>query len=158
MVTQYQASEFAQYDHPWPTEPDQVKGVAEWFASGNTFLAVTLKTTGKLIGYISMSRQEEQPRQFFGLGYVFNFCYHGQGYATEGCQAVLDRAFSELDADQVSTSTAEANHPSCALLKALGFSETGRSLASFHETPERELIEFTALSYTLTRDEWLRKR
>ena len=158
MVTQYQASEFAQYDHPWPTEADQIKGVAEWFASEDAFLAVILKTYGKLIGYISMSRQEDQPGRVFGLGYVFNSHYHGQGYATEGCQAVIRRAFGELEADMISTSTAEANLPSCALLKSLGFSETGRNIASFQETSEGEPIEFTALSFALTRDKWLRKR
>jgi RimJ/RimL family protein N-acetyltransferase len=158
MVTQNQVSEFAQYDHPWPTEAVEVKGVAEWFASGDTFLAVTLKSTGKLIGYISMSRQEEQKGRVFGLGYVFNFRYHGQGYATEGCQAVIDSVFVELEADQVSTGTAAANLPSRDLLKWLGLKEVGRSRGSFWKMEDGTPIEFEAISYSLTRDEWLSKR
>jgi hypothetical protein len=76
----YRASEYAQYDHKWPTATEEVKGMAEWFA--------------------------------------------------------------------------EANLLSCAMLKALGFSETGRSTAAFLETPEGAPIVFTALSFSLTRDTW----
>lgn len=150
---QYGASEYAQYDHAWPTATEDVKGMAEWFATGEPFHAVCLKETGKLIGLISLGRGEED-ESAFGLGYVFHPAYHGQGYGSEGCRAVLDRAFGKLGAQQITSHTAQANLPSCAMLKALGFSETGRSTASFHKTAEGEPIEFTALTFGLTQDEW----
>ena len=149
----YGASEYAQYDHAWPTATEDVKGMAQYFSSGDQFHAVCLKETGKLIGLISLGRSEED-ESACGLGYVFHPAYHGQGYGSEGCRAVIHYAFCELSARQVTSNTAEANLPSCAMLRSLGFSETGRSTASFRETPEGDPIEFAALTFTLTKDEW----
>ena len=143
---QYGSSEYAQYDHKWPTGAEEVKSMAEWFASSDQFHAVCLRETGKLIGMISLSRANED-KIVFDLGYVYHPTYHGQGYGSEGCRAVLDQAFRELGAQKVTSSTAAANHPSCALLKALGFTVTGRNKASFQETPDGMPIEFTALSF-----------
>jgi len=42
MITQYQACELADYDQQWPTAPEDIKA-AEWFASGDSYMAVTLK-------------------------------------------------------------------------------------------------------------------
>ena len=153
MSIHYGASEYAQYDHAWPTRTEDIKGMAEYLSTSDQFYAVCLKETDKLIGFISLGRSEED-ESAFDLGYVFHPAYHGQGYGSEGCRAVIDHAFCELGAQQVTSNTAEANLPSCALLKALGFSETGRSTASFYETPEGEPIEFTALSFSLTGDKW----
>jgi RimJ/RimL family protein N-acetyltransferase len=146
----YGASEYAQYDHQWPTATEEVKGMAEFFASGDRFHAVCIKESGKVIGLISLSRNKEE-QGVFGLGYVFHPAYHGQGYGSEGCRAVIDHAFSDLGARQITSNTAEANLPSCAMLKALGFSETGRHTASFRKTAEGEPIEFTALTFSLTK-------
>jgi RimJ/RimL family protein N-acetyltransferase len=158
MILQYQASEYAQYDHQWPTGMDEIKGITEWFAEGDSYLAVSLKTTGKLIGFIALNPHKEQDDVEFGLGYVFNADYHRRGYATEGCRAVLDYAFDQLGADRVSTGTAAANHPSCQLLRRLGLRETGQGTASFRETQDGEPIEFTSLSFAISRDEWLARR
>jgi ribosomal-protein-alanine N-acetyltransferase len=155
MILQYQASAYAQYDHPWPTGTDEIKGVTEWFAEGDSYLAVCLKTTSKLIGFIALNPHEEQDDLEFGLGYVFNADYHGKGYATEGCRAVLDYAFGQLGADRVSTGTAAANHPSCRLLRRLGLRETGQGTASFRKTQDGKPIEFVSLSFAISRDEWL---
>ena len=153
MSTHYSASEYAQYDHKWPTATEDIKGAAEWFASGDRFHAVCLRETGKLIGLISLYPGKED-QSIFSLGYIFHPTYHGQGYGSEGCRAVLNHAFCELGAQQVNSSTAQVNLPSCALLKALGFSETGRIMASLQETPEGEPIEFTALTFSLTKSKW----
>ncbi len=154
MAVKYQASEYAQYDHEWPTDAEEIQGAAEWFAGGDDYLAVCLKAKGKLIGFIALKPNEEEDGEF-SLGYVFNPDYHGQGYATEGCRAILDHAFGPLGAERVVSGTAAANTPSCQLLRRLGMRETGRHTASFHETPEGEPIEFVALSFALSRDEWM---
>ena len=101
----YGASEYARYDHKWPTAIEDVKGMAEWFAAGDRFHAVCIKETGKLIGLVSSSGKEEASG-VFGLGYVFHPAYHGQGYGSEGCRAVLDHAFRELGAQQITSNTA----------------------------------------------------
>lgn len=156
MIIQYQSSQLAVYDHQWPTSTEEIKGITKWFADGDSFLAVCLKETGKLIGFISLNRSDKEDCQEFNLGYVFNFDYHGKGYATEGCQAVVDHTFSELGADRVVSGTAAANHASCRLLKRLGMRKTGEGTGSFRKTQDGKPIEFVSFSFTLSKDEWLK--
>jgi ribosomal-protein-alanine N-acetyltransferase len=155
MIIQYESSEYAVYDHKWPTSAEEIKGVAEWFAGGDRFLAVCLKETGRFIGFISLNKKGKEDCQEFSLGYVFNFNYHGKGYATEGCRAIIDHAFSRLGADRIMSSTAAANYPSCRLLNRLGMRKTGEGTASFWKTEDGKPIEFPSFSFTLSRDEWL---
>jgi RimJ/RimL family protein N-acetyltransferase len=142
MVLQYAASPYAKYDHQWPTSEDELKGVAEWFASGDRYLAVCLKPDGTFIGFVCLNPEEGSPDTALNIGYIFNFDYHGRGYATEACQAALHRAFTELGAARVVTGTAKANEPSCRLLARLGL------------TP----MEGSEGMYALSREEWETRR
>jgi [ribosomal protein S5]-alanine N-acetyltransferase len=155
MIVQYEASEVGLYDHEWPTSSEEIKGVTGWFAGGDSFLAASLKTTGKVIGFIALNREDKPDQVEFNLGYVFNSDYHGQGYATEGCRAMLERAFGELVADSVVTGTAVANQASCRLLKKLGLHVTGESTGSMRTTADGKPIEFLGQTYAISRDEWL---
>jgi RimJ/RimL family protein N-acetyltransferase len=155
IATKYQASEYAQYDHQWPTTEDEIKEVTEWFAGGDSYLAVSLKATGKVIGFMCLNHKDKEAEQVFGLGYVFNVDYYGQGYATEGGRAMLKRAFDSLGADKVTAGTAAANGPSCRLLERLGFKEKGRATGSFWKTEDGKPIEFETVSLELSRDRWL---
>jgi len=126
MTIGYQASESAKYEDPWPTSTEEVKGMAGWFASGDDYLAVCLKATGKLIGLIAINRRGEGEGQVHNLGYVFHPGYHGQGYATEACRAAMDYLFGELAADRILTGTHPENEPSVRLLERLGLKEVAR--------------------------------
>ncbi|OGO05913.1 MAG: hypothetical protein A2Y73_03470 [Chloroflexi bacterium RBG_13_56_8] len=137
MAVQYQASELAKYEDPWPTSTEEIKGMAEWFAGGDEYLAVCLKATGKFIGLIAINRRGEQEERMHNLGYVFHPAYHGQGYATEGCRAVMNYVFGQLAADSILTGTHPANKPSVALLKRLGLKEVARG------------------EFSISREEWL---
>ena len=123
MIGQYQASEYAQYDHKWPTSEKEIQDVAKWFSEGDSYFAVCLQTTGKLIGLVAQNRKEREDGLTFGFGYIFNFDFHSQGYATEACQSVLEHAFQQLGAVRMVTGTAAENQPSCRLLARLGFRE-----------------------------------
>ena len=140
MIVQYQASEYAQYDHQWPTSPEEIQGVATWFSQGDSYLAVCLQTTGKQIGFVALNKEEREDGLAFNLGFVFNSDYHGQGYATEACRAAIDRAFDRLGAARIVTGTAPENLPSRRLLARLVLQETDGGM------------------YALTRDEWLAQR
>ena len=155
MIVLNEGSEVAKYDHEWPTSAEEIKDIAEWFASGDNDLAVCLKSTPKLIGLIALHRDEKEEGLEFNLGYIFHAGYHGRGYATEGCRAVIDTAFSQLAADRVITGTAAANEPSCKLLRRLGMRETGQGTGSFRKTKEGKPVEFVSLSFALSRDDWL---
>ncbi|HEX3049756.1 MAG TPA: GNAT family N-acetyltransferase [Aggregatilineaceae bacterium] len=108
MIQQYAASEYAAYDHPWPTSDDEIKGVTEWFASGDHYFAVCLKETGQLVGLVALNPEEDDVHAL-NLGYVFDF--------------------EQLQVEKVVTGTAAENQPSCRLLERLGFEKTGESRA-----------------------------
>jgi [ribosomal protein S5]-alanine N-acetyltransferase len=154
MIMQYEASGLAAFDQPWPTKPEEIRGVAEWFAGGDSYLAVCLKDSGRFIGFVGLSPEQKEDCREFNLGYIFNFDYHGKGYATEACRAVLKRAFEDLQADQVITGTAAANVSSCKLLEKLGFHKTAENTGSLRNDENGKPIEFFGYSYALTRDEW----
>jgi ribosomal-protein-alanine N-acetyltransferase len=139
MIVQYQASPYAQYDHAWPTDPEQVKGVAAWFAQGDAYLAVCLKETGVFVGFVCLNPQEAGEETVFNIGYIFDSDYHRQGYATEAGRAALTRAFDALGAARVVTGTARENLPSVRLLRRLGLTETA------HDP-----------GWAITREEWRR--
>ena len=146
--------------------------MAAWFASEDRFLAICLKESGKLIGYICLNPSSEAgpegmpveyervvlDRVVLDLGYCFNEDYHHQGYATEGCTALLDYAFSTLHAAQITAGTGAPNEPSWRLLFRLGMRKTGEAPVSFRQTPEGEPLVFTGWGFALTKEEWEKRR
>lgn len=154
MINQYESSEFAAYDQPWPTSPEEIKKITEWFASGDSYLAVCLKDGGRFVGLVSLNSDQKEDGREFNIGYIFNFDDHGQGYATEACRAALDYAFERLQAQRVLTGTAAVNRASCRLLERLGFKKIAESIASFRNTQDEKPLEFLGYTYTLSRDEW----
>ena len=120
LAIQYQASESAQYEDPWPTSAEDVQAMAGWFAGGDDYLAVCLRATGRLIGMVALERRQGQAGRVHNLGYVFHPGYHGQGYATEACRAAIAYLFGPLEADGILTGTSPANEASIRLLKRLG--------------------------------------
>ena len=154
MIIQYESSNYAVYDHQWPTSTEEIKGVTKWFADEDSFLAVCLKETEKLIGFISLNESKTENGKEFNLGYIFNFDYHGKGYATEGCRVLVGYAFEQLGAYRVITGTAVENRASCRLLERLGFKKTDESKGSFRNTQEGKPIEFIGYTFAISRDEW----
>jgi RimJ/RimL family protein N-acetyltransferase len=154
MITQYAASPYAAYDQQWPTGLEEVKGVAGWFANGDSFLAVCLKETGRFIGFVALNEEQSEGGRVFNLGYIFNADYHRHGYATEACRALLDHAFGRLQAQRVVTGTAALNTASCRLLERLGFQKTGESTGSFRNGPDGQPLLFLGYSYALSKETW----
>lgn len=142
LAVQYQASEWAKYEDPWPTGTDEVKGMAKFLASGDGFLAVILKDIGKLIGLIAIEPRKEQEEGVHNLGYVFHPGYSGQGYATEGCQAVMAYLFDQLGIVAILTGTRLENTPSVRLLERLGLHSIGQG--EFRISKEEWLAQLKA--------------
>lgn len=154
IITRYMASELAAYDQPWPTSPEEIKQVTAWFASGDNYLAVCLKATGQLIGFVALNPEGQADQRTFNLGYVFHFDYHSKGYASEACGAVLAHAFEHYQADRVVTGTAALNRASCRLLERLGFQKMGESITSFRNAPDGKPILFLGYLFELSRNTW----
>ncbi len=123
VIVEYQASAAAKYEDPWPTSAEDIKNITAWFASGDDYLAVCLKPTGKVIGFVAINRRPEQAAGLYNLGYVFHPGYHGHGYATESCRAAMAYLFGPLAADGILTGTRPENEASVRLLKRLGLRE-----------------------------------
>lgn len=155
VVLQMQSSEYAVYDHKWPTSVDEIRGIVSWFASGDDFLAVCLRETGRFIGWVSLNRGGGEDTDEYDLGYCFDFDYHGKGYASEACAALMDRAFRLLGATAITSGTAAANLPSCRLLAKLGMRKTGEGTGSFWQNEAGEPIEFLGYSFAVTREQWM---
>lgn len=154
MICQYEASEYAAYDQQWPTSQEDITKVTEWFASGDSYFAVCLKDSGRFIGFVNISKEDKENIHEFNLGYIFNFDYHGKGYAAEACRGVIEYAFDQLQADNIITGTAALNVPSCRLLERLRFKKTAENTGSFRNAPDGKPIEFLGYSYALSRDAW----
>src|SRR4030043_204893 len=144
MINQYQSSGYAAYDHQWPTSDEEIRKITEWFAGGDSYLAICLKDTGQFVGFVSLVKEQHDDSGELNLGYIFNFDYHGRGYATEACRAVIGHAFNRLQAKMVVAATAAVNRPSCQLLKRLGFKQRAESIGFFKTTENGTPIEFLA--------------
>jgi len=149
-----EASEYAVYDHPFPTSEQEVKGITEWFAKGDHFLAVQETAVNKVIGYIALNGGGNGSEM--DLGYCFHSLYQGKGYATEACTAVIHYAFDILKAERLTSGTANLNYPSCRLLNRLGFRKTGEGTASFRKSPEGNPIEFVGAAFQLEKKDWVK--
>ena len=148
IILGYNASPYASYDHQWPTELNQIKKVAEWFASASDYLAVCLKDEGTLIGLITLNPGGDPNTNEYHLGYIFNFNYHGQGYATEACRRLLQLAFGDSPLSEVVASYDAGNDASRNVLLKSGFVDCGIRRCYGEDGPDLRI----------TREEWLKSK
>ncbi len=85
------------------------------------------------------------------LGYFFAREHWGKGYATEMAAAIITRAFKNPDLGEITASVILGNGGSVAVLKKLGFQQTGMSRCPCIAQGG----EYDALDYILTRERWL---
>lgn len=99
-----------------------VEQVEKWLESlvdeENEF-AFCLPDTGKVIGAGSISFDPES--NSFELGYNLNQAYWGNGYATEASKAMIQWAYTYLNAHDFCSNHANANVASGNVLKKCGF-------------------------------------
>jgi ribosomal-protein-alanine N-acetyltransferase len=149
----FESSEYAIYDYQLPTTNNEVKEIADRFAN-NKFFSVCELNNNKVIGYVCFNGENDKE---LDLGYSFNSLYHGKGFATEACIAVINYAFDTLQVERLTAGTAKLNYPSCRVLDRLGFSLTSESIISYRKNTEGNPIEFVGSLYLLEKDEWMKK-
>lgn len=71
--------------------------------------AVTLKTTGEMIGQCGLTMQNYKDNQVLEVGYLFQKAFWHNGYATEAAIACRDYAFETLNADEVFSIIRDSN-------------------------------------------------
>lgn len=95
----------------------------------DSFFAVCLKKTGKVIGNLYLCKQD------FGtyeLGYVFNKKYQKHGYATESAERILDYAIEELKARRIIAMCNPKNENSWRLLERLNMRREGHLIENIY--------------------------
>ncbi len=95
--------------------------LASFCISQNGAAAAIHRESGKLIGYILF---HELGEGVYEMGWFFNRAFWRKGYAYESCKAVIDYAFSQLEAHKVFAETIDAMK-SVGLMKKLGMQLEG---------------------------------
>lgn len=87
-------------------------------------LAVVLKSSGVLVGALSLQLVSEAHRQG-EIGFVFHPDHHGKGYAGEAASYLLDIAFRQLGLHRVVGQCEARNTASARVLEKLGMRREG---------------------------------
>lgn len=121
------------------------------------FWAVCLKDSQKLIGNLYLS---EKSPGVWELGYVFNASFHGNGYATEAAEALVDSVFRTQNAHRVEAGVDPLNTASWRLLERLGLRREGhlRQNTCFKKDEAGQPIWADAFVYGILADEWLSRK
>ena len=89
------------------------------------------------------------------IGYIFNPNYHNQGYATEACQAVINYAFTQLNAHRIVANCSPENPASWRVLEKCGLTReaTRRKNAFFRTDYNGEPIWLDSFEYAILADD-----
>jgi RimJ/RimL family protein N-acetyltransferase len=116
-------------------------------------LAVETLEAGNLIGEVSLIWRSVEARQG-ELGWIFHPAFHGQGFATEATNALVDLAFGPADLHRVYARCDARNLGSWRLMERLGM----RREAHFREHALFKGAWDEEFYYAMLRDEWLSMR
>jgi RimJ/RimL family protein N-acetyltransferase len=111
--------------------------------------AVTLKSTGQLIGNCGVRRDSPETREG-DMGYELDPKFWGNGYATEAARAVLRFGFSHMHLQRVSAWCIAENVASARVLEKLGM-RMERHAKNHQYFKDRW---WDTLSYIISYDEW----
>lgn len=125
-------------------------GQVSFAAEGDKIiLAVELAQNGAMIGEVSLIWRSLDARQA-EVGWIFDPGYHGQGYATEAANAMLDLAFGPGDIHRVAARCDVRNEASWRLMERIGMRREAhfREHAIFKSQWDEEFI------YAILWQEW----
>ncbi|MEW8994578.1 GNAT family N-acetyltransferase [Clostridium sp.] len=136
-----------------PFSEEDCKEEALYRSEGDTFLAVSLKSTGKVIGNLYFSKEDFMTWE---LGYIFNSKYHRKGYATESVKAIMKYSFENLGTRRIIANCDPRNIPSWKLLEAVNMRREGHLLQNiyFFEDENGNPLWKDTYEYGMLVDEW----
>ncbi|MFX1281624.1 MAG: GNAT family N-acetyltransferase [Promethearchaeota archaeon] len=153
-IMKFQKSEFVFMEWQWPSERSKYAEIIQNFISTDDYLAVEQKLKNKFIGWFAIGKNEDGSNNF---GYNIHIDFHGQGFATEAGNALLDHMFNELQIETIVTGTGLRNKPSVHLLEKLGFRKISEEKENFHTDEDGNPIEFLGGHFKLTKEQWTAK-
>lgn len=144
IVEDFIHSDVAVYDCAPPVDELPLR---QWIAEMDQMLfAVLPRDTGEVIGYICFHGDSEN----YDMGYCFHSGSHGNGYALEGCGALLRHMTETRGIGRFSAGTALENRSSVRLLERLGFALDGTETLSLHKDGNGKDISFTGGNFSYT--------
>jgi RimJ/RimL family protein N-acetyltransferase len=120
------------------------------------FWATQLKATGEFLGWFHLRPAPDHPPDEPELGYRLRRSAWGNGYATEGCRALIDKAFAEHGVRRVVAETMVVHAASRRVMEKAGL----RAVRFYHaDWPYRiPGDEHGDVEYALDRAEWEQRR
>lgn len=120
------------------------------------FWAAIEKATGRFLGWFHFRPGKEAGPLEPELGYRLRRDAWGQGYATEGSRALIDKGFAELGVERVTAETMAVNTASRRVMEKAGL----RFVRTFHaDWPVRiPGDEEGDVEYAITRAQWAADR
>ncbi len=113
-------------DNDAPVDRDELTERLEWWLGydgrtvGYGFWAAFERSTGTFLGWFHLRPDEDAGPLEPELGYRLHRAAWGRGFATEGSLALIDHAFSALDAERVCASTMAVNIGSRRVMEKAG--------------------------------------
>lgn len=132
---------------------EDAKRDAVYRSTNESFYAVCLRETGKLIGNLYLSKGEFDTWE---LGYVFNRNYWGKGYAVESAKALVAIAFQQFGARRIVAMCNPLNEHSWKLLERLGMRREGTLLQNiyFKRDSDGNPLWADTYEYGILKSEW----
>lgn len=134
------------------TLPGILAGYERWAGKFGLFAAHE-NDGGAFVGWFCLRPESGGPTDRVELGYRLRQEAWGKGYATEGSQALLQKAFTELDVSVVWGATMCVNLPSQNVME-----KAGMTVAEAIPTPDYMLLvagaELGGLQYEITKEQW----
>jgi RimJ/RimL family protein N-acetyltransferase len=133
---------------------------------GHGVWAAIEKSTGAFLGWFSFRTLRGSDPEEIELGYRLRQTAWGQGYATEGAQALIDKGFRQLGAQRVVASTYQDNLASRRVMDKLGMTLERayrptlvdlEAAGTFQVTPDL-LWDRDEVEYGLSKEKWERKQ
>ncbi|WP_059054615.1 GNAT family N-acetyltransferase [Paenibacillus senegalimassiliensis] len=126
-------------------------------SQNDIFMAVVLRETHNMVGHIYFNQIKPDEFLTWGLGYIFNPKYYGNGYATEASRRVLQYGFEVLKAHRVIAMCNPENHSSWRLLERLPMRREGHHMkkAFFYRDNEGQPVWHDAYQYAILAEEWV---
>lgn len=118
---------------PTPREEMVNRILPGWFeyyqqGAGLGYWVAEQKMTGEFLGWFHLRPGEGHGPEEPELGYRLRRSAWGKGYATEGCRALMDKAFHEQGVERILAETMAVNHASRRVMEKSGM----RFLRLFH--------------------------
>lgn len=131
IFSDFENSEYKNYDFPLPTEESLVKELTEKWVAEKKYFAVVLTKTGEMIGYICYHGTDIPD-----VGYALKRRFQRNGYAYEAVKAwIIQSQF-----DTFTAGVALGNRPSVALLEKLGFKLIKKGSMAFRKAQNGQEI------------------